>query len=110
MKIATLWLLEAFMATKMELTVWYSQKACWCHRYPPAAATAASAYSVPHGLEYSDDKDILIDVDSDEEALRSLFPRDKSRKNMVPGGPEKARCFIVHWIQRKSIIATLCKG
>ncbi len=44
---------------------------------------------VPHGLEYSDDEDILIDIDSDEEALRSLFPRDKSRKNMVPSGPEK---------------------
>ncbi len=44
---------------------------------------------VPHGLEYSDDNDILIDIDSDEEALRSSFPRDKSRKNMVPGGPEK---------------------
>ncbi len=44
---------------------------------------------VPHGLEYSDNKDILIDLDSDEEALRSSFPRDKSRKNMVPGGPEQ---------------------
>ncbi len=44
---------------------------------------------VPHGLEYSDDDNILIDIDSDEEELRSLFPRDKSRKNMVPGGPEK---------------------
>ncbi len=44
---------------------------------------------VPHGLEYSDDDNILIDIDSDEEALRSSFPRDKSRKNMVPGGPKK---------------------
>ncbi len=44
---------------------------------------------VPHGLEYSNNDDILIDIYSDEEELRSLFPRDKSRKNMVPGGPEK---------------------
>jgi hypothetical protein len=44
---------------------------------------------VPHGLEYSDDDDILIDIDLDEEMLRSSFPRDKSRKNMVPGGLKK---------------------
>ncbi len=44
---------------------------------------------VPHGLEYLDNGNILIDIDSDEEELRSSFPRDKSRKNMVPGGPEK---------------------
>jgi hypothetical protein len=44
---------------------------------------------VPHGLEYSDDDDILIDIDSDKEALRSSFPRDKSRKNMVLGGPKE---------------------
>jgi hypothetical protein len=44
---------------------------------------------VPHGLEYSDDDDILIDIDSDEEELRSSFSRDKSRKNIGPGGPEK---------------------
>jgi hypothetical protein len=44
---------------------------------------------VPRGLEYSDDDDILIDIDSDEEELRSSFPRDKSRKNMVLGGPKK---------------------
>ncbi len=44
---------------------------------------------VPPGLEYSDDDNILIDIDSDEEALRSSSPRDKSRKNMVPGGPKK---------------------
>jgi hypothetical protein len=31
---------------------------------------------VPHGLEYSDDDNILIDIDSDEEELRSSFPRD----------------------------------
>jgi hypothetical protein len=44
---------------------------------------------VPHGLEYLDNNNILIDIDSDEEELRSSFPREKSRKNMVPGGPEK---------------------
>ncbi len=44
---------------------------------------------MPHGFEYLDNNDILIDIESDEEALRSSFPRDKSRKNMVPGGPEK---------------------
>ncbi len=44
---------------------------------------------VPHGLEYSDDDNILIDIDSDEEELRSSFPRDKTRKNMVLGGLKK---------------------
>ncbi len=44
---------------------------------------------VPHGLEYLDDDNNLIDIVSDEEELRSSFPRDKSRKNMVPGGPKK---------------------
>jgi hypothetical protein len=44
---------------------------------------------VPHGLEYSDDDNILIDIDSDVEELKSLFPWDKSRKNIVPGGPQK---------------------
>ncbi len=44
---------------------------------------------VPHGLEYSDEDNILIDIDSDVEELRSLFPRDMSRKNIVPGGPQK---------------------
>jgi hypothetical protein len=44
---------------------------------------------VPHSLDYLDDDNILIDIDSDEEAVRSSFPRDKSRKNMVPGGPKK---------------------
>jgi hypothetical protein len=44
---------------------------------------------VPHGFEYLvDDDNILIVIDSDEEELRSSFPRDKSRKNMFPGGPK----------------------
>ncbi len=46
---------------------------------------------VPRGVEFSDnDDDILIDVDSEvEDLLRSSFPRDKSKKNLVPGGPQK---------------------
>ncbi len=44
---------------------------------------------VPHGLEYLDNDNILIDIDLGEEALRSSFSRDKSRKNMVPSGPGK---------------------
>ncbi len=48
-----------------------------------------SSEYVPHGLEYSDDDNILIDIYSDVEELRSLFPRDESGKNIVPGGPQK---------------------
>ncbi len=44
---------------------------------------------VPHGFEYLDDEDIIIDIDSDEDELMLSFPRDKSRKNIVPGGPQK---------------------
>jgi hypothetical protein len=44
---------------------------------------------VHHGLEYLNNEDIPIDIDSDVEELRSLIPRDKSRKNIVPGGSQK---------------------
>jgi hypothetical protein len=44
---------------------------------------------VPHGLEYLNDNYILIDIDSEEDELTLLFPRDKSRKNIFPGGPQK---------------------
>ncbi len=44
---------------------------------------------IPHGLEYLDNEVILVDIDLDVEELRSLFPRDKSRKNSIPGGPQK---------------------
>jgi hypothetical protein len=39
-----------------------------------------------------DDDNIHIDIDSDEEELRSSFPRDKSRKNMVPVDPKSQTC------------------
>ncbi len=48
-----------------------------------------SDYSIPEGLVFSDDKDVLvIEADSDNELFRSSFPKDKSRtKNLVLGGP-----------------------
>jgi hypothetical protein len=49
---------------------------------------SGAAY-VPRGVEFSDD-DILLDVDSEEDDLiRSSFPRDRSRRNKVLGGPQK---------------------
>ncbi len=42
------------------------------------------------GLIFSDDEDLLIDVDSEseEERLRSSFPKDPTRKTIIPGGPQ----------------------
>ncbi len=65
---------------------------------------------VPHGLEYSDDNDTLIDIDSDEEELRSSFPRDKSRKNMVPGGPKKPDVSMCTESKRKVLLQCYAKA
>jgi hypothetical protein len=45
---------------------------------------------IPDGLVFSDDDDCLIDVDSEseDERLRSSFPKDKPRRNLLPGGPQ----------------------
>jgi sRNA-binding carbon storage regulator CsrA len=42
------------------------------------------------GLIFSDDEDFLVDVDSEseDERLRSSFPKDRSRKTIIPGGPQ----------------------
>jgi hypothetical protein len=45
----------------------------------------------PSGLVFSDDEDsFLIDIDyeSEDERLRSSFPKNNSRMNIIPGGPE----------------------
>jgi hypothetical protein len=44
----------------------------------------------PNGLVFSDDDDFLIDIgyDSEDERLRSSFPKNKSQMNIIPGGPE----------------------
>lgn len=44
----------------------------------------------PDGLVFSDDEDFLVDVDSEseDEQRRSSFPKDKRRKNLIPGGPQ----------------------
>jgi len=44
----------------------------------------------PDGLVFSDDEDYLlnIDYDSEEERLRSSFPKNKKRMNIIPGGPQ----------------------
>ena len=51
----------------------------------------SDAAYVPRGIEFSNnDNDILLDVYSEEDdLLRLLFPRDKSKKNKVLGGPQK---------------------
>jgi len=45
---------------------------------------------IPDGLVISDDDDFLVDVDleSEDERLRSSFPKEKTRRNLVPGGPQ----------------------
>jgi len=42
------------------------------------------------GLIFSDDEDFLIDVDSEseDERLRSSFPKDRKPKTIIPGGPQ----------------------
>ena len=47
-------------------------------------------YKPPDGLVFSDDEDFLVDVESESEddRLRSSFPKDTRRKNIVPGGPQ----------------------
>jgi hypothetical protein len=42
------------------------------------------------GLIFSDDDDFLIDIDSEskDERLRSSFPKDRTRKTIIPGGPQ----------------------
>ena len=44
----------------------------------------------PDGLVFSDDKDYLLNIDYDleEERLRSSFPKNKKRMNIIPGGPQ----------------------
>jgi hypothetical protein len=44
----------------------------------------------PDGLVFSDDKDYLLDIDYDleEERLRSSFPKNKKRMNIIPSGPQ----------------------
>ena len=48
-----------------------------------------SEYVVPKGLAYSDDEDVvLVDIDSDDEAMKG-FPRDYSKnKNYNRDGPQ----------------------
>ncbi len=42
------------------------------------------------GLNFSDDEDFLVNVDSgsEDERLRSSFPKDRTRKTIIPGGPQ----------------------
>jgi len=44
----------------------------------------------PDGLVFSDDEDYLLDIDydSEEEQLRSSFPKNKKPMNIIPGGPQ----------------------
>jgi len=42
----------------------------------------------PEGLVYSDDEAYLFEVESEDE-FRTSFPKDVSRKNIIPGGPPK---------------------
>ncbi len=65
---------------------------------------------VPHGLEYLDNDDILIDIDLDVEELRSSFPRDKSRKNLIPGGPQKRDVSMCTESKRKVLLQHYSKA
>jgi hypothetical protein len=47
---------------------------------------------VPHGLEYSDNNNILIDIDSDVEELRSLFPRTSPGRILFLVDPKSQMC------------------
>ena len=42
----------------------------------------------PEGLVYSDDEAYLFKVESEDE-FQTSFPKDVSRKNIIPGGPPK---------------------
>ena len=44
----------------------------------------------PDELVFSDDKDFLLNIvhDSEEEQLRSSFPKNKMHLNIIPGGPQ----------------------
>jgi hypothetical protein len=44
----------------------------------------------PNGRVFSDDKDFLlnIDYDSEEDRLRSSFPKNKMKMNIIPSGPQ----------------------
>jgi hypothetical protein len=65
---------------------------------------------MPHGLEYSHNDDILIDIDSDEEVQRSSFSRDKSRKNMVSGGPKKPDVSMCTEFEGKVLLQSYAKA
>ncbi len=44
----------------------------------------------PDGIIFSDDEDFLLDInyDSEEERLRSSFPKNNMQMNSIPGGPQ----------------------
>ena len=54
----------------------------------PEESDESHDYVPPKNDCSDDDNDILVDTDSEDE-LRSSFPRDYARKNIVPGGPPK---------------------
>ena len=54
----------------------------------PEESDESHDYVPPTNDCSDDDNDILVDTDSEDE-LRSSFPRDYARKNIVPGGPPK---------------------
>jgi hypothetical protein len=76
---------------------------------PECKESETSKY-VPHGLEYLDDDDILIDIDSDVEEIRSLFPREKSRKNIIPGGPQKPDMSMCTELEGKVLLQHYAKA
>ena len=62
---------------------------------------------VPNGLVFSDDEECLVDVDADseDERLRSSFPKpeDRTRKPIIPGGPQPPDLSNYPESQRKAI-------
>ena len=63
---------------------------------------------IPDGLIFSDDSDCLLDVDSEseDERLRSSFPKETRRRNLLPGGPQPPDLSMFPESERQSVWAT----
>jgi hypothetical protein len=62
---------------------------------------------MPNGLVFSDDEDFLIDInyESEDEQLRSSFPKNKLQMNIIPGGPEPPNLSKYPESERDAVLA-----
>ena len=60
----------------------------------------------PDGLVFSDDEDYLLDIDydSEEEQLRSSFPKNKKQMNIIPGGPQPPDLSMYPESEQKAVL------